>query len=358
MRTHTRNNFDLLRLGAALQVVIYHVTLLLGLRVVQPLHAVLDAFPGVPIFFVISGFLISGSLLRGSSLRSYARNRVLRIYPALWVCFAFTAVVVVMSGVIGVGFLLTPRGLAWVGSQLILATGTPDAVRGFGSGTPNASLWTIGVELQFYVLLALLLRWRSASVRVARSRVLAVALVSVACALASALLAQHGQVRAVRLLDATAAPHFWIFSVGVLARLEWARLAVVRAHPILWVGVALGWSVLVTQQISSSPMRLVAGVPGLVLLGAAVLSLAHARPGLAHRVLREQDISYGLYLYHFVIVNCALGFGWGRGYDTGLLIGLLAVVAASLSWVLVERPALALKSRPLPLQGVRRRSTA
>ena len=82
------NNFDLLRLLAALQVAVVH-----SIGSLKPtgyfarlLGACLDRFPGVPIFFVISGVLISKSHQRSDSLRDYLRNRCLRIFPGVWVC--------------------------------------------------------------------------------------------------------------------------------------------------------------------------------------------------------------------------------------------------------------------------------
>jgi peptidoglycan/LPS O-acetylase OafA/YrhL len=79
-----RNNFDLLRLAAALQVVHAHASEHLHIaygaagRIVND---VLLLFPGVPVFFVISGFLISMSYERSDDIAGYARNRVLRIFP-------------------------------------------------------------------------------------------------------------------------------------------------------------------------------------------------------------------------------------------------------------------------------------
>src|SRR5262249_36083916 len=88
------NNFDLIRLFAALQVASVHVIThfqLIGPAAVNILSAGLRLFPGVPIFFVISGFLISRSYERSASVRDYYRNRCLRIYPALWVCLIVSA---------------------------------------------------------------------------------------------------------------------------------------------------------------------------------------------------------------------------------------------------------------------------
>ncbi|KZZ60966.1 hypothetical protein A3762_14930 [Oleiphilus sp. HI0125] len=83
------NNFDLLRLIAALQVAFVHGVDHFKVEMPETLMTVIAAFPGVPIFFVISGFLISAAYDRTPSMRTYAINRLLRIYPALWFCFIF-----------------------------------------------------------------------------------------------------------------------------------------------------------------------------------------------------------------------------------------------------------------------------
>ena len=70
------NNFDLIRLAAALQVALMHALAGLGVATAAwPLRAIADWFPGVPIFFFISGFLISKSFEKNSVVREYALNR-------------------------------------------------------------------------------------------------------------------------------------------------------------------------------------------------------------------------------------------------------------------------------------------
>jgi peptidoglycan/LPS O-acetylase OafA/YrhL len=67
------NNFDLLRILAATQVLGFHLVGHFGLDVGY-LH-ILEAMPGVPIFFVISGYLVSDSLERSKSIGQYFRAR-------------------------------------------------------------------------------------------------------------------------------------------------------------------------------------------------------------------------------------------------------------------------------------------
>src|SRR4051794_31062121 len=87
------NNFDLLRLFAATEVLFSHSYW--HFEMPDPIWLTyLHNFPGIPIFFVISGFLISASYERKSDLKNYVRNRALRIYPALWFCIILTVLVI------------------------------------------------------------------------------------------------------------------------------------------------------------------------------------------------------------------------------------------------------------------------
>src|SRR5579863_8989371 len=87
------NNFDLLRILAATQVLYFHS--LAYLKVPTPTWAIpFENLPGVPIFFVISGYLVSASYERSGDLITYFRNRALRIYPGLWCCLLITLITV------------------------------------------------------------------------------------------------------------------------------------------------------------------------------------------------------------------------------------------------------------------------
>jgi len=83
-----QNNFDLIRLVAALQVVLFHGLERLGLA--GAIHSVIgravSRFPGVPIFFVVSGLQVSLSFGRSPLGAECFRNRALWILPALWAC--------------------------------------------------------------------------------------------------------------------------------------------------------------------------------------------------------------------------------------------------------------------------------
>jgi len=146
------NNINILRLLAAFQVVLSHSIGHLDLLPDEsPLTLALRMFPGVPIFFLLSGFLIYRSWTYGPDLRSYYIKRALRIFPALWLCFAISIAMLIFLAQLD-GSLSTI--LVWVGAQLtIFQFINPAFLRDFGVGVLNGSLWSIPVEIQFYLLL-------------------------------------------------------------------------------------------------------------------------------------------------------------------------------------------------------------
>ena len=74
------------------------------------------------------------------------------------------------------------------------------------------------------------------------------------------------------------------------------------------------------------------------IMGLAVLSLAYVRPTLGHQLLRGNDVSYGLYIYHMPIVGLLIQLGrTGSLAWVGVALGS-ALTCAVLSWRFVERP--------------------
>ena len=80
------NNFNLLRLIAALQVMFVHANGYLADKsdLSWYITNILN-FSGVTVFFLISGFLISMSYAKNQDLKTYIKNRILRIYPGLYI---------------------------------------------------------------------------------------------------------------------------------------------------------------------------------------------------------------------------------------------------------------------------------
>ena len=331
------NNFDLIRLFAALQVVVVHAMTHLKATALDALDEPLSYIPGVPIFFVISGYLISLSWERAPSARQYLWNRVLRIYPALWACLAFSIAVFLVGGV------RPPLGefLVWVAAQATFVQFyNPDFLRSFGVGVINGSLWTISVELQFYLTLPIL------AVVAGRRRWVWVLIAAAALAMMLPAHAFVGDQETFRqkLLGVTLVPYLFYFMVGILARLVHQRRPVVfEGKGLYWAGAYLAWIWIERQfGVPYATGNLLNPVT-IILVGLATVSLAFTARGLSGRVLNGNDISYGVYIYHMPVVNALLVAGiTGVG---GFLVAVAAtIVLSTASWLFVERPALGLKA--------------
>jgi peptidoglycan/LPS O-acetylase OafA/YrhL len=148
---------DLLRFVAALFVVAYHYASSFarapGFHATAALNGAgtpLDlsnwtwsGWIGVEIFFVISGYVIAMSA-RGVGSRSFLHRRMLRLLPATWLCATITLVALMIGAVEPPLPLLTQ----WLGSV---------AYAPFGDMI-DASYWTLGIELGFYMMVAGVIR--------------------------------------------------------------------------------------------------------------------------------------------------------------------------------------------------------
>ncbi|MEZ4589036.1 MAG: acyltransferase [Gemmatimonadales bacterium] len=354
-----RNNFDLLRLAAALQVVVLHGYrhLELGTEGLPGLiHQVLGYFPGVPIFFVISGFLIAGSWERSPDLKRYGRSRLLRIYPALWVAFVAALAIAIFWGAIGAASLWSPRFWAWTVAQLsFVQFYNPPFLRDFGVGVINGSLWTIPVELAFYLAIPILYR----TVVDRESRRGDAWLIGLAGAsfltYAIWLGGDHdGLGFGAKLLSVSLVPHFHMFALGMM--LHRRRELVTR-----WLeGRALAWGALFLVTMIGfdlTGLGVGAGRPLVLLaqrllLAAFTISAALTGRGLARRALRGADPSYGVYLYHMLVINVLVQAGMVGSFRYLAFALVAATALGTLSWFVVEAPALKRK-RPA---GARRAS--
>lgn len=346
------NNFDLIRLVAALQVVYTH-----SYDHFQPnlgwvgdrSYFLAMLFPGVPVFFVVSGFLVSRSFESRTSLYAYARNRVLRIYPGLWVAVAAAVVAAACFGQITAAIAARPVFWLWLAGQLtFVQIFNPSFLRQFGVGVLNGSLWTIPIELGFYILLPAMFRlFRSRDRESVNCGVLLV--ISTLSFILWAFvhpLASDG-VPWAKLVYASPFSHLHMFLLGVVLQRKFGVLGpwLVNRAP-LWLGAYL----LIGAATALIPAAsLAAHASGLfvsrTMLAVTVISIAFTSRELSSTLLRENDISYGVYLYHMPIINILIELGWKGHVAAQLVTALAAVVLASLSWRFVEKPALQMKGR-------------
>lgn len=331
------NNFDLIRLFAAAQVAILHAGY--NLNIESRLWDYLSWFPGVPIFFFISGFLIVRSWENTKHQPSrFVENRLLRLYPALIVCFVFTVATLFYTGFPDRQNISSSQWALWSLAQLtVVQFYNPDFLRGYGLGVINGSLWTISVELQFYVLTPLV-AWL-----IRRKNALLVLFCSASVLLHIVNESFNPRTStAWKLLTVSFAPWIFMFVFGALVSTNRPLLDFMkRQNPLVLLGLYLTvYGISIHYDLGGGT-----GItlPAFLVLAALATNLAYRRPDTAKRLLKDNDISYGLYIYHKPVYNLLIWYGM-VGTVNYLVLGVgLTVLLAIASWKLIEQPAMQLK---------------
>ncbi|MGT2471973.1 acyltransferase family protein [Paraburkholderia terrae] len=164
---HGENNFDLLRLLAALAVMFGHSFY------VQPFHGRIEPilkhtaleYSGslaVYTFFFISGLLVSASFDRQASLGRFVTLRLARIYPGLVFC-VFVTSFLLYPLLCNLGFWSTLKSEpAWqyFSANVLLFDGIQWTLPGVFDNVAlknvvNGSLWTLPLELKCYLLVVI-----------------------------------------------------------------------------------------------------------------------------------------------------------------------------------------------------------
>lgn len=358
--SHRSNNFDLIRLIAALQVVIAHAighTPLLDTLSGWQRNAFdwFLKFPGVPVFFVISGFLIARSYERSmDDPIGYGWRRCLRIFPALWICLIATVAVLAGFGFLTSEFVRSGTFWGWLAGQAtFFQFFNPEQFRGFGIGVANGALWTITVELQFYLFIPLLYltllgRWRG---RIANLLLLILFSVSFLtyCRLDLEMNGPGGYAATPmlwKLIFVTLAPHLWMFLLGIAIHRHFEGLrkwleGKFIVHLALYVSLLVASTLWVAER---SFAFYALELPARIVLAFATIAAAYSARGLAGRMLKGTDVSYGVYIYHSIVINILVELGWMNSLLSVVWVILITGVLAWLSWTVIEKPALSLKT--------------
>ena len=351
-------NINLLRAFAALAVVTYHV-IEKGHWTTFPMDGPLVVFrmgwAGVDLFFVISGFVIAYSALilyrrdPKRFQRDYWMRRLTRIVPLYFLTVA------AWIWLMWPGFFDQPLG-DW-GWQLFTHLAF---IHNFWPGTHSmidGVNWSLAVEMQFYLLVALLIGWidRTPGWRIWLYgiaiawmwRAYTVALYGGPTTDAGSVFVHSTQLPGT--LDEFGAGIFlakWV--------LDGTRLTALRG--VLWIaGAALaGWLVMPEYWSHAAywifPGMVVFWKTGFAVVLLCIVAAAVELPQvIAYRWLRPVDglgeVSYGIYLWHlFVVEWLVMQDGLRAGTALASVIAITVAIAA-LSWRYFEKPLMALGRR-------------
>jgi peptidoglycan/LPS O-acetylase OafA/YrhL len=330
------NALNAFRLVLATEVILFHSFPVTG-RVISS-EAILQILfsVGVDGFFALSGFLITASWLRDPNVRDYLIARALRILPGFYICLAVTAFViapisVAIQGGSPMKLLLSPAPIEYVLKNSALVElkfdvgGTPRDIP--FAGIWNASLWSLIWEVMCYLAVAGL-----GVIGLAKHRW--VSPVIFVLAVFGATLLPPLTFPGVWTIPQLAMRTAIMFSAGALLY-HWRDVI-----PARWSLVAV--SVVIVLAAGLLPdYRVVAAIPLAYAVVVSGVLIQHRRFTL------RTDLSYGMYIYAFptqqLLAVCGL-----FTLNPFLFFGISTVATlplAALSWFLVEKRALSLKSR-------------
>jgi len=334
---------DLLRFAAALAVVLFHYSGRFSAEAASPLlHTPLRevfkyGYLGVQLFFMISGFVIAMSMA-GSSARGFVAARLLRLWPAFFICGSLTALALLVLPEAG-----APTALRYL-ANLTMA---PALLR---QEALDTVYWTLLIELKFYAWMALLLALGWAH----RPRLWAAVWLGIAVCDLLVLRLPLAQT----LFVTPWAPHF---AAGVLlwaARRDGPRFtdaALYLGCAALAVWLAAREAVLATAKLGEPTSAAVAGVLVAALFAGFPLLALRARGWNSAWTAAAAGLgaaSYPLYLIHnrigqeLMIVTGlagtpAPGAAWWPG---ALVVAALTGGAAGLAWLIARHAEAPLRS--------------
>ncbi|NLI92077.1 MAG: acyltransferase [Peptococcaceae bacterium] len=323
------NSFDYLRHLAAFSVVALHIVTHLRLTETLFISYLLSYYQGVVVLFGISGFLIAASFEKCSTKKEFFIKRIKRLYPGLWGAFGVSFLLIL--------FLYSPaldlkRILVWFSTQLtFLQFYTPDWLREYGNGTPNGSLWTIVVELQFYVLVGLFFnRLKSLT---DKQWILVIG-GSIACNILTKIAEAYLPHILFKLLFQTFIPYVYIFLIGVFIYINRERILPALCHYCWWIFIL--YTLIFTIYFLRSPVSI--GHYTSIISGVFIpfITIAMAYRFGRHRI--PFDISYGIYLYHMIFINVMLETNIEPKVLAAILVLVFTIGFAFVSYYFIEKP--------------------
>lgn len=312
------NSLNLIRLLAAVSVMYFHATHHMGIERIPVLSYFLSYFYAVPFFFMLSGYLTWHSLRRAPGFWAYFKKRCVRIFPAVWASILLGIVLLLMIYQQKIQWLWT--AVFFAAQALLLPFFLPDSLRGYGSGTPNGSLWTLGHQMQFYIFVFFAYpclhheKKRKWLILLAGSVLIAMLLPTVK---------QNVPEFIGKVYETVAVNYLWLFVIGAFVS-EYKDILLKIFVKYWWLFAVLSIAVMLSGfdfKVGSY------GFLRSVTLFPAALGFAYRFPGLRLKT----DISFGIYLYHMVIVNAMIELGFTGERRYLVIVIFISCVLALLS---------------------------
>ncbi|MBP3367091.1 MAG: acyltransferase [Treponema sp.] len=316
------NAFGFVRLACCLVVMYEHCVVLGGVRLpCLNLRGI-----AVDVFFILSGFWVTLSFLQSGSVKEYALKRVRRIFPQYALVVSASAVLLFSFSRLPLREYVSSAGLwKYLAANFCTLNFMHPNLPGVFEGLPlggsvNGSLWTIKVEVGFYILLPFVVR---AVLRLSKNMTGGGGSVVLAALYVLSVLWEVLMPRVTERLGLPSAlknqlPAFLsYFASGMAFAFYWKNL-----FPKLKVAFVSCAVLLAASVLLDVPALSAAVVP--FSLSVVVMSAAFFARPLFGTV--KKDFSYGMYLVHYPVAMCVVSLGV---FGENPAFALLAVLGIS-----------------------------
>jgi peptidoglycan/LPS O-acetylase OafA/YrhL len=326
------NNLNFLRLLLAYIVVIFHSRTLSGSQ--YPLEKLFDGHIAVCGFFIISGFLIIRSCWSSNSLLDYFIKRCKRLLPAY-----FFVIVICMIGLSLFSNLSTLE--YFKSSQLFkyfitnisfmnfLQPSLPGVFLENGSRAVNRSLWTIKIEIGFYIIVPIIAYILNKLKTKKRMNLFLTFLYLFGCLynFVCLYISQKMENRFIEELAHQLPGFIQFFAVGIFCAVNYDLVNKYGKYLII-----PGVIILVIYYISGNEYLLPIG------LGIIIMFIGFNFHKL-NNIGKNGDYSYGIYIFHFPIIQILVALGYFEiNKNIALLIVIGTVFSVSyISWNFLEK---------------------
>ena len=336
MSSENQNNFKLIRLVAALSVVVLHSKILisaaLGLSVTTDFHLL---GLGLPSFFFLSGLLVAQSLEKSSSWRQFLWKRCLRLYPAA--CLSIVSSALILGPIVTSwdikAYFQSPQVYKYLsGCSLVrIYYLLPGVFENSVTGTRgiNNSLWSLTLEWKLYA--GLLIAW---TVNFPFKRFLLFTLILCAAGggyfFYDAVADITTKITGRHIHPFAYVKYVPLFLIGVLCNV-YKKTLVIRNY----------WALAIPVFFFISKQFHILGLTGLILIPAFVLFAASHGIQVLRKVTPTPDLSYGIYVFAFPIQQVVANY---IRPESVLVMSFLSIAfvlpVAVLSWYGFEKRAL------------------
>lgn len=330
---YNENALDAFRILATIQVFLGHVITHFSAGFLP--YDLVYFVRGVPILFVLCGFLAAKALSKYSA-KEWLFRRAVRILPGFWAC------IIVNTVVIAIVYQTKPtliEGAVYAVTQFFgLNFYTGDWLRGYGTGTPNGVLWTIPVQIQFFLLAPLFHKlFTKKKLPTALGVVGGLTVFSILCERFSGYMPPM----IAKLVSVTVLPYLYFLVAGMAG---WYYRDQIIPALSKWKYGILGTYVL--WKIAENTLNMPHIFDGVLYNTITTLLLAMVIFAFSFgwKWRLRHDYTYGFYLYHMVFINLAVNFGFTSLFPlhSGIMllsgIVLMTLIFAWASQKFVENP--------------------